>query len=190
MVKLEENYRSTENILEMANHLIQNNTERIDKVLRPTRDKGEPIVLFRAEDEMAEAEYVVNHIRSIERDNPEVGFGDFAILYRTNAQSRAFEDSLVKWGVPYSVVGGLRFYDRKEIKDLLAYLRVIANPADTVSLMRAINMPKRGVGKSTLDRLSNAAQQMNVPFWEIIEDETSVKTLAGRSAKAFSPSLS
>ncbi len=183
MVLLEENYRSTENILEMANHLIQNNTERIDKVLRPTRDKGEPIVLFRAEDEMAEAEYVVNHIRTIERDNPDVGFGDFAILYRTNAQSRAFEDSLVKWGVPYSVVGGLRFYDRKEIKDLLAYLRVISNPADTVSLMRAINMPKRGVGKSTLDRLSNAAQQMNVPFWEIIEDETSVKTLAGRSSK-------
>ncbi|NJN29632.1 MAG: DNA helicase PcrA [Synechococcales cyanobacterium RM1_1_8] len=183
MVKLEENYRSTANILEMANHLIQNNTERIDKVLRPTRDSGEGIVCFRANDELEEADYVIDHIRRIERENPEVGFGHFAILYRTNAQSRAFEESLVKWGVPYSVVGGLRFYDRKEIKDLLSYLRVIANPADTVSLMRAINTPKRGVGKTTLDRLSDAAQQMGVPFWEIIEDETSVKTLAGRSAK-------
>ncbi|HEY9805110.1 MAG TPA: 3'-5' exonuclease, partial [Candidatus Obscuribacterales bacterium] len=103
--------------------------------------------------------------------------------YRTNAQSRAFEESLVRWGVPYKVVGGLKFYDRKEIKDVLGYLRAIANPADTVSLLRVINTPRRGVGKATIDSLTTAAQQLGVPLWEILQDETSVKTLAGRSAK-------
>ena len=139
MVKLEENYRSTANILEAANALIEHNTERIDKVLKATRGEGDTIYCFRADDEQHEAEFVIDQIRSIERENPEVNFGDFAILYRTNAQSRAFEDSLVRWGVPYTVVGGLKFYDRKEIKDVLAYLRLIVNPADTLSLQRVIN---------------------------------------------------
>lgn len=183
MVKLEENYRSTENILEVANALIQNNSERIDKVLRPTRGKGEPIVCYRADDEISEAEYVIQHLRTMEHQHPELSWRDFAILYRTNAQSRAFEDSLVKWSIPYTVVGGLRFYDRKEIKDILAYLRSIANPFDTVSLLRVINVPRRGVGKSTMERLTTAAQELNLPLWEILTDETLVKTYAGRSAR-------
>ncbi|ASC72765.1 ATP-dependent DNA helicase PcrA [Halomicronema hongdechloris C2206] len=184
MVKLEENYRSTANILEVANHLIENNTERIDKVLRATRGEGESIFCYRADDETAEADFIVAQIRNLEFQHPELRWSDFAILYRTNAQSRAFEEVLTRYSIPYQVVGGLRFYDRREIKDVLAYLRVIANPADSVSLKRVINVPKRGVGKSTLEKLENAAQTLGgVPLWEILTDETSVKTLAGRSAK-------
>ncbi len=183
MVKLEENYRSTENILAVANQLIENNTERIDKVLRPTRGAGEPIVLRRCDDEGDEAEFVINQIRTLELQHPDLSYGNFAILYRTNAQSRALEECLVRYQVPYKVVGGLRFYDRKEIKDVLSYLRVIVNPADTVSMLRVINVPRRGVGKTSLDALSRAAQELGTPLWEIIKDETSVKTLAGRAAK-------
>jgi DNA helicase II / ATP-dependent DNA helicase PcrA len=183
MVKLEENYRSTENILQIANHLIENNTERIDKVLRPTRGAGETVYCYRAEDETNEAQFVVRQIQQLELQNPELHWGSFAILYRTNAQSRTFEELLVRLRIPYNVVGGLKFYDRREIKDVLAYLRIIANPYDTVSIKRVINTPRRGVGKATIDRLETAAREMNVPLWEIISDETSVQTLAGRSAK-------
>jgi DNA helicase II / ATP-dependent DNA helicase PcrA len=183
MVKLEENYRSTANILELANQLIAHNTERIDKILKATRGEGEPTHCHRCEDEIDEAEFVMRQIQSLERTNPELGFGNFAILYRTNAQSRALEESLVRAGVPYKIVGGLRFYDRKEIKDVVAYLRAVTNPFDSVSLLRAINTPKRGVGKSTIDALTRAAGELAIPLWEILSDETSVKTLAGRSSK-------
>ncbi|MGF1567261.1 MAG: DNA helicase PcrA [Nodosilinea sp.] len=184
MVKLEENYRSTANILEVANHLIENNTERIDKVLRPTRGEGESIYCYRADDETTEADFVISQIRNLETQHPELHWGHFAILYRTNAQSRAFEEVLTRYSIPYQVVGGLRFYDRREIKDVLAYLRAIANPFDTVSLKRVINVPRRGVGKGTLDKLDQAAQTLGgIPLWEILADETSVKTLAGRSAR-------
>jgi DNA helicase II / ATP-dependent DNA helicase PcrA len=184
MVKLEENYRSTSNILEVANYLIENNTERIDKVLRPTRGEGEAIFCYRADDETAEADFVVAQIRNLEMQHPELRWGDFAILYRTNAQSRAFEELLTRYSIPYQVVGGLRFYDRREIKDVLAYLRGIANPDDTLSLKRVINVPRRGIGKSTLEKFDQAAQTLGgVPLWEILSDETSAKTLAGRSSK-------
>ena len=183
MVKLEENYRSTENIIQAANELIDNNTERIDKVLRPTRGAGESIYCHRAEDETDEANFVVSQIRDLELTNPELHWGSFAILYRTNAQSRAFEEVLVKYAVPYTVVGGLRFYDRREVKDVLGYLRSIANPEDSISLKRIINTPRRGIGKATVDRLENAARELGVSLWQILSDETSVQTLAGRSAK-------
>jgi len=184
MVKLEENYRSTENILQMANHLIENNTERIDKVLRPTRGTGEAIFCYRADDETEEAHFVVTQIQKMALDNSELHWGNFAILYRTNAQSRAFEESLVRHAIPYNIVGGLRFYDRKEIKDVLAYLRAIANPQDSVSLKRIINTPRRGIGKATIDRLEGAAKELDRSFWNVLTDETLVNTLAGRSAKA------
>ncbi|MEM8804625.1 MAG: DNA helicase PcrA [Cyanobacteria bacterium P01_G01_bin.38] len=186
MVKLEENYRSTANILEVANFLIDHNTERIDKVLRPTRGNGESIFCYRADDERAEADYVINQIRTLEFENPELRWKDFAILYRTNAQSRAFEEVLTRFSIPHKVVGGLRFYDRREIKDVVGYLRLIANPADTVSLKRVINTPRRGIGKTTIDNLEKASSELGVPLWEIISDETSVKTLAGRSSRAVS----
>ncbi|MDJ0733405.1 MAG: DNA helicase PcrA [Nostocaceae cyanobacterium] len=184
MVKLEENYRSCENILQAANELIENNTQRIDKILRPTRGAGESIYFYKADDEVEEAEFVINQIRSLEGENPDVNWGSFAILYRTNAQSRPFEDILVRLGIPYTVVGSLKFYDRKEIKDVLAYLRAIANPADTVSLLRIINTPRRGIGKTTIDNLVNASLELGTPLWEILSDETSVNTLGGRSARA------
>ncbi|MTJ49457.1 DNA helicase PcrA [Dolichospermum sp. UHCC 0259] len=184
MVKLEENYRSCENILQAANELIENNTLRIDKVLKATREPGEGIYCHKADEEMAEAAFVINQIRTLEHQNPELNWGNFAILYRTNAQSRPFEELLVKYQIPYTVVGGMKFYDRKEIKDAVAYLRAINNPADTVSLLRVINTPRRGIGKSTVDALVNASQQLGTTLWEILSDETSVNTLAGRSAKA------
>ncbi|MBZ8179418.1 DNA helicase PcrA [Oscillatoria salina] len=183
MVKLEENYRSRENILQAANKLIEKNTERIDKILRPTRGFGEQIYVYKADNEVEEAEFVVSQIMNLARNNPEINWGSFAILYRTNAQSRAFEEALLG-RVPYTIVGGLKFYDRKEIKDAIAYLRIIANPADTVSLIRIINTPKRSIGKTTVDRLVSASVELGVPLWEIISDETSVNTLAGRAAKS------
>lgn len=183
MVKLEENYRSRENILQAANKLIEQNTQRIDKVLRPTRAEGEQIYCYKAENEQAEARFVLNQIQHLQKNNPELDWGDFAILYRTNAQSRALEDVL-RGKIPYVIIGGLKFYDRKEIKDMLAYLRVVANPADTVSLLRIINTPRRGIGRTSLDNLLNAASELNMPLWEILADETSVNTLAGRAAKS------
>ncbi len=186
MVKLEENYRSTENILQVANHLIEHNTERIDKVLKPTRSAGEAIFLQRADDEIGEGEFVARRICGLVHDNPELSWKNFAILYRTNAQSRALEEALMRSeiGGNYKIVGGLRFYDRKEVKDVLGYLRAIANPLDTVSLLRVINTPRRGIGKATIDSLVKASQELNQPLWDILTDETSVKSLAGRSAKS------
>jgi DNA helicase II / ATP-dependent DNA helicase PcrA len=182
MVKLEENYRSRENILQAANHLIENNTQRIDKVLKATRGLGEQIYVHKADDELEEAKFVFEQIRRMEQQNPELDWGSFAILYRTNAQSRPFEDVL-RGKVPYVIVGGLKFYDRKEIKDALAYLRAIANPDDTVSLLRIINTPRRGIGQATIDALVGASRELGMPLWEILSDQTSVNTLAGRSAK-------
>ena len=185
MIKLEENYRSRENILQAANHLIAHNSQRIDKVLKPTRGVGEQIYLYKGDEEQEEARFVVEQMKQIEKNNPEIGWKDFAILYRTNAQSRPFEDLLLHNNIPYNIVGGLKFYDRKEIKDAIAYLRIIANPEDTVSLLRIINTPRRGIGKTTMNRLMDASQQMGIPLWEIVSDETSVNTMGGRAAKAL-----
>ncbi len=185
MVKLEENYRSTSNILEAANQLIANNSERIDKVLKATRDEGDLIHLTKCDDEIAEAEAVVHRLRRIEASSSNLSWKDIAILYRTNAQSRAIEESLVRWGVPYVVVGGLRFYDRREVKDILAYLRLLINPADSVSLLRVMNVPKRGVGKTTVQRLTDAANQLGIPLWDVVNDAEAVRTLGGRSAKGL-----
>jgi len=185
MVKLEENYRSTATILEAANALIAHNTERIEKVLRPTRGEGERIVITRCDDEIAEAEAVVHRMRMLDAAHPDLRWGDMAVLYRTNAQSRAMEESLVRWGIPYLVVGGLRFYDRREIKDVLAYLKLLVNPADTVSLLRVLNTPKRGIGKTTIERLTDASNQLGIPLWEVVNDAEAVRSLGGRSARGL-----
>jgi len=185
MVKLEENYRSQENILDAANHLIEKNTQRIDKILKATRGAGENIDCHKSATEQAEADYVVQKIKELESENPELNWGDFAILYRINAQSRAFEELLVRGNVPYTIVGGFKFYERQEIKDALSYLRVIANPMDGLSLLRIINTPRRGIGKTTLEALHSAAKELGIPLWEILSDETSVNTMAGRAAKSL-----
>tara|TARA_Y100001968_G_scaffold297440_1_gene306371 strand:+ start:2214 stop:4646 length:2433 start_codon:yes stop_codon:yes gene_type:complete len=185
IVKLEENYRSTATILRAANALIANNKERIEKVLRATRGEGEAIKLTRCDDEIAEAEAVVHRLRIINAANPELRWGDMAVLYRTNAQSRSIEESLVRWSIPYVVVGGLRFYDRREIKDILAYLKLLLNPSDSVSLLRVLNVPKRGIGKTTVQRLTDAATQLGITLWDVVSDIEAVRSLVGKSAKGL-----
>ncbi|YAI82462.1 MAG: DNA helicase PcrA [cyanobacterium endosymbiont of Rhopalodia sterrenbergii] len=185
MVKLEKNYRSRENILQAANYLIKNNTQRIDKILKATRGLGEYIYCYKADNEQIESKIVIDKIKNLVKENPELNWGNFAILYRINAQSRPFEDCLIHNNIPYRIVGGFKFYDRQEIKDALAYLRVIANPADTVSLLRIINTPRRGIGKTSVESLIKAAQELELPLWEIISDATSVNNLAGRAARSI-----
>ena len=185
IVKLEDNYRSTSTILDAANALIANNKERIEKILKATRGEGDLIKLTRCDDEIAEAEAVVHRLRIINAANAKLHWGDMAILYRTNAQSRAIEESLVRWSIPYIVVGGLRFYDRREIKDILAYLKLMVNPSDSVSLLRIMNVPKRGIGKTTVQKLTDAASQLGIPLWDLINDAEALRSLAGRSVKGL-----
>ncbi|UFP96401.1 UvrD-helicase domain-containing protein [Gloeobacter morelensis] len=181
LIKLEENYRSSATILDVANELIANNIERIDKVLRATRPAGLPVSLHEAEDEVAEAEYIVGQLRKL-KDADTRPWNDFAVLYRVNAQSQPIEQALSRWGVPYTVVGGLRFYDRREIKDVLSYLKAIHNPADSVALKRAMSAPRRGIGKTTLDKLEAGAGMLQTSLWQLLTDETSIKNLAGRTS--------
>lgn len=152
VVKLEQNYRSTKNILDAANEVIKNNTGRKDKSLWTAQEEGELIKMYNAPSEHDEAIFIVKQIQKAV-DDDEKNYKDIAILYRTNAQSRVFEDYLMKSTIPYKIVGGLKFYDRKEVKDIIAYMRILQNPNDNISLKRIINVPKRGIGKTTIDRL-------------------------------------
>jgi DNA helicase-2/ATP-dependent DNA helicase PcrA len=156
VVKLERNYRSTRPILEGASGVVANNVDRKSKELFTEREGGERIRLYEGEDDRDEAQYVIGRILAEVRGGDRAG-GDFAIFYRTNAQSRVFEEELLKYDVPYVVVGGVRFYDRAEVKDALAYLRVLLNPPDSVSLRRIVNKPARGIGKTTIDRAEDLA---------------------------------
>lgn len=185
MVKLEQNYRSVANILTAANHLIQHNQERIDKILRPSHGSGEKIITFAATDERDEADYILQKLRHLRHKNPQYSWQSFAVLYRTNAQSRALEEVLVRGDIPYHVVGGLRFYDRKEIKDTLAYLRLLVNPTDNISLLRVINTPKRGIGKATLDQLGQWAAEHDQSLWQVIAGTVALTHLKGKTAKSI-----
>jgi len=185
IVKLEENYRSSSNILKAANFLIENNIERIDKVLRATKGEGDLIKLFSCDDEISEAEAITNKIRSLNNLNTQSKWNNFAILYRTRAQSRVLEESLVRWRIPYTIFGGLRFYDRREIKDAIAYLKVLVNNADNISLLRIINVPRRGIGKTTIQKLNDISNQLNLPLWEVINDKESLIATIGRSSKGI-----
>ncbi len=160
VTKLEQNYRSTGNIIAVAGCVIRNNRGRTDKKLWTENEPGSPAVLMELDDDAAEAAWVARRIAS----NEEYGPGDTAILYRTNSQSRAIEDELRRRQVPYLIVGGTRFYERKEVKDLLAYLRLVANPRDDVSLLRVINVPRRGIGDTSLDRLAEYAREAGLPL--------------------------
>ncbi len=163
VVVLEQNYRSTQTILDAANAVIANNAMRKPKALWTEQIGGELITRYHAEDERDEAVFVVHEIGKL-HDQEHYRWADLAVFYRTNAQSRAVEEELARRGVPYKVIGGTRFYDRKEIKDLLAYLRAVTNPSDEVSLKRVINVPKRGVGDTSLGRLDNWAAGHGAPF--------------------------
>jgi len=165
VVKLEQNYRSTGNILDAAYHVVRNNRGRKEKRLFTTAGPGEPITRYQARDEYDEAAYVADRIEEGVRRGRR--YGDFAILYRTHAQSRTFEEVFVQRGIPYGIVGGLKFFERKEIKDVLAYLRLIANPADLLSFRRAIQVPRRGIGEATLERLEAHALATGLPILEV-----------------------
>ena len=169
VVKLESNYRSTGNILAAANGLIVNNKARRDKVLRPMAAEGEPLVHISCLDEEEEAQHVTTHIRNA-LYNKEATYRDFAILYRTNLQSRVFEEQLRYDDIPYVLIGGQQFFDRKEVKDLLAYLRVILNRRDEVNLLRILNYPRRGIGTTSADKLIRASAERNCPLWDVLAD--------------------
>jgi DNA helicase-2/ATP-dependent DNA helicase PcrA len=165
VVRLEENYRSTPGILDLANAAISANISRRGKTLRPTRPGGDPVTLAAALDERDEADFVVDEIRARQATEHRQ-LGDFAILYRTNSQSRALEDALRKNTIPYRLVGAVRFYDRREIRDLMSYLKLIANPADNEAFRRAVAVPKRKLGETTIEAVAVAARSAKIPMLE------------------------
>ena len=167
-VKLEQNYRSTQIILDAANAVIARNLERKKKRLFTEKGEGELVLYHTAEDERAEAQFVVRTIQKLTLEEERTP-GDFAVFYRTHAQSRALEEALLGADLPYAVIGGIRFYDRAEVKDLLAYLRVLANPADEVSLERIINKPTRGIGEATYERVVARARAADQTVWRTME---------------------
>jgi ATP-dependent DNA helicase PcrA len=178
-VKLEQNYRSTQNILAAANAVIENNRNRKAKELWTENVVGEKITSYQAGDERDEAQFVATTVMK-QKTIFNASYGDVAILYRTNAQSRALEEGFMRAGIPYTMVGGLKFYDRKEIKDILAYLRVVFNPADTVSLMRIINVPKRGLGDTTIGKLNEFAVENNMTLFDVVSNPSLVPGLTAR----------
>lgn len=181
IIKLEQNYRSTENILGAASAVVKRNLGRKDKTLWTSRRGGEQVLCYTAVDEKDEARYICRNIEAFVNDGR--ALREIAILYRTNAQSRALEDALRNRSIPYRIFGGLRFYDRKEIKDIIAYLRVLHNPADSVSLRRIINVPARGIGDTTIDKLEKMAQQKGVQLYESAKDPAAAEIGKAASGK-------
>ncbi|MBS5802438.1 MAG: UvrD-helicase domain-containing protein [Brachyspira sp.] len=161
LIKLEQNYRSTANILNVANAIIENNTERVDKVLYSNKGEGELIDYFEAQDESDEANFIASKIKQDSGGN----YNQYAILYRTNSQSRALEEACMAAGIPYRIYGGLKFYDRKEIKDIIAYLKLIYNPDDSQSFRRIVNVPKRSIGDTTVKRLQEFADKEDISLF-------------------------
>ena len=176
LYRLEQNYRSTKNIVNLANSVIKHNLSKIEKSVWTHNDNGEKILVSKMHSDAEEGRYVASKIEEIKTKNL-LKNKDFAILYRTNAQSRAIEDSLRKKSIPYRIYGGLSFYKRKEIKDVLAYLRLIINPKDEESLKRIINYPARGIGQSTLDKLIFFSNENNISIYESISDSNKIKNI-------------
>ena len=166
VVRLEENYRSTPQILALANNVISVNTQRMGKTLRATRPGGEKITVVRSLDERDEADFVVAEMTARRSGASSLRLNDVAVLYRTNAQSRAMEEVLRRHAQPYRLVGAVRFYDRREIRDLVAYLKLIANPSDDEAFRRAVGVPKRGLGEATIELLADASRARGLPMFE------------------------
>ena len=162
VVHLEENYRSRPEVLALANAVIHQNAARRDKTLRPTRPSGEPVALVTTADERDEADFVIEEMVVRRARHGQLAYGDLAVLYRTNAQSRPFEEALQRRGIPYRLIGQVRFYERREIKDMLAWLRVIANPADDEAFRRAVTAPRRGIGDTSMDAVGAAATRLGI----------------------------
>jgi DNA helicase-2/ATP-dependent DNA helicase PcrA len=183
IIILDQNYRSTETILDAANSVISNNTKRTPKNLWSDRGRGVPIVRFEAEDEHDEAGYVADEVERLQGEG--FNLSDVAVFYRTNAMSRVIEDVLVRRGVPYTVVGSVKFYDRKEIKDAIAYLRAVVNPEDEVSLKRIINEPRRGIGDTTIAHVDRFSQARKIPFAEGLRLAREIPQLNARAQTAI-----
>ncbi|MCF0146820.1 MAG: UvrD-helicase domain-containing protein [Clostridium sp.] len=180
VIKLEQNYRSKGNILDAANVVIVNNANRKSKVLRTEQESGNKIKVYRAYSDSDEGNFVASQINKIKKEENK-SFKDFAILYRTNAQSRIFEESLRRNDIPYKILGGTRFYDRKEIKDMLSYLKVLINPTDSISLRRIINVPKRGIGDATVNKVVDFADDYELPLWDALNTVRNIPTLTARN---------
>jgi DNA helicase-2/ATP-dependent DNA helicase PcrA len=183
-VLLEQNYRSTQNILSAANAVISQNESRKEKNLWSSSGAGAPLTGYVAESEYDEAEFVKSTIRELQ-DKDESRPGDTAVFYRTNAQSRVFEEVFMRSAVPYKVVGGLRFYERKEVKDLLAYLRVVTNPYDEISIRRIINFPKRGIGDKALEHVDAFAARNGISFWDALLRVREASDVPNKAAQAI-----
>lgn len=183
VVKLEQNYRSTGNILEAAHSVISNNKQRKKKKLWTNAKEGDKISYHRLESDSREAGYIAQEIGYMV--NQGENYRDFAILYRTNAQSRNLEDALAQRKIPYRVVGGVRYYDRLEIKDMISYMRLIANPMDDVAFDRVVNSPKRGIGKTTMDKIKVMASFHDISLYEYIKNEGIAHTLSGKASKGM-----
>lgn len=182
VIKLEQNYRSTKNILEAANAVIHNNEGRKDKTLWSDNEKGDKIDLYQAEDGYSEAEMVASTIKE-NVDNGRSDYSDYAILYRTNNQSRVLEEKLMMKNIPYKIIGGQNFYQRKEIKDIIAYLRVISNPTDDIAVERIINVPKRGIGATTVDKVKDYARAYGMDLYEALLDVENIPGLSRATGK-------
>lgn len=180
VIKLEQNYRSKANILNAANVVIVNNSNRKSKVLRTEQEPGGKIKVYRAYSDGDEGTFVANQIEKIKKEQNKQ-YKDFAILYRTNAQSRIFEESLRRAAIAYKIVGGTKFYDRKEIKDMLSYLKVIVNPSDSIALRRIINVPKRGIGDATIQKVLDFAESYELSLWDALSEVRTIPTLTARN---------
>ncbi|NOZ75949.1 MAG: UvrD-helicase domain-containing protein [FCB group bacterium] len=180
---LAQNYRSTQEILTAASSVVRNNVNRQDKELVAASGKGELLGLIETNDEQEEADAIISALRKEIKLNKR-SFRDFAVLYRTNAQSRALEDSFRRMGIPYNIVGGIRFYDRKEIKDVLGYLKLIVNPQDTIALRRVINFPPRGIGLKTVDKCVRQAEEAGSELFDILEDPSKMQ-IRGKQAESL-----
>ncbi|MCP1275378.1 DNA helicase PcrA [Leuconostoc citreum] len=183
-VMLEQNYRSTQNILDAANAVINHNNERVPKKLWTENGKGDQITYYRAQTEHDEANFILSNIQQL-RETKHMAYSDFAVLYRTNAQSRNIEESLVKANMPYSMVGGHKFYERKEILDIMAYMSLITNPDDNAAFERVVNEPKRGLGATSLTRLRELANRLNVSYMKAIESIELAPSITTKAASKF-----
>ncbi len=185
VVRLEQNYRSTQNILAAANRVIAENLRRKGKTLRTENVEGELLSMVEAADESDESEWIADEVRARQSDDPQLSLRDFVVLYRTNAQSRAMEEALRRRGIAYRVVGGTRFYERREVRDALAYLRLVANPGADESFLRIVNVPRRGIGDASVARLAEHAGRAGLSLLAAAEQAGQVDGIRGAAAKAL-----
>lgn len=184
MIKLEHNYRSAKNILQVANAIIENNSERLPKELISVKPDGEKVTCYEAKDDRDEAFYIIERFQKLVQTG-KYRPGDCCILYRTNSQSRVFEDILMSKGLSYTVVGGIKFYERREIKDVLAYLNIVFNDQDAFSVKRVLNVPKRGIGKTTVEKLETYANQNGISLYQALKQVDQIPDISGKTPKAI-----